>query len=107
MRALRTVGAVLAWLVATLLLVLAVVLCLTVVLLPVGLLLGFAALRLYGIGVKLIVPRSRDIEKGVHKQFRRWRRTHALRRPARSGRKRAEKGIRKSGVQQSGVRQAR
>lgn len=97
MRALRSLVAVLAWLVATVLLVLAVVLSLTVVLLPVGLLLGFAAIRLYGIGVKLIIPRSRDVEKGVRKEFRRWRRTRqvrTLRHSAKAGRKRTARGVR-------------
>ena len=63
----------LAWLVATVLLTLAIVLSATLVLLPVGLLLGFASLRLYRLGVKLILPRSSDIKKGVHKELRKWR----------------------------------
>ena len=64
------VGAVLAWLVATVLLILAIVLSVTLVLLPVGLLLGFASFRLYRLGLKLIMPRPSDIQKGVRKELR-------------------------------------
>lgn len=79
------------WLVATLLFVLAAVLCLTVVLLPVGLLLGFASLRFYGFGIKLMMPRSRGVEGGVRNEFRRWRRKRpirAVRQSTKAGRKR-------------------
>jgi hypothetical protein len=79
MRVLRVFGGVLMWLVATVLLVVALVLCLSVLLLPVGLLLGFAALRLYGVGLRLLLPRSRDIGKGLRKEGRRWRRKMPLR----------------------------
>jgi hypothetical protein len=72
MRALRALAGVLVWLVASLLLLLAVVLGVSIVLLPVGIVLGLAALRLYGVGLRLFLPRSRDIEKGVRKQARRW-----------------------------------
>lgn len=75
MRVLRTAGAALAWLLATVFLVLAVVLSLTLVLLPVGLLLGYAAFRLYRLGLRLALPRATDIEKGVRREARRWRRT--------------------------------
>ena len=75
MRVLRTVGAALAWLLTTVLLVLAVVLSLTIVLLPVGLLLGYAAFRLYRLGLALALPRASDVRKGVRKEVRRWRRT--------------------------------
>lgn len=95
MRIVRTIGAGLVWLLATVLLVLAVVLSLTVVLLPVGLLLGFAALRLYRLGLKWALPRASDVTKGVRKQARRVRRDPAVRRlrravagPARRVRKR-------------------
>lgn len=80
MRVVRTVGAALAWLVATVLVVLAVVLSLTLVLLPVGLLLGYAAFRLYKLGLRLALPRARDVRKGVEKEARRWRRTLTPRR---------------------------
>ncbi|GAA5137984.1 hypothetical protein [Pseudonocardia adelaidensis] len=74
MRVVRTAGACLAWLVATVLLVLAVVVSLTLVLLPVGLLLGYVAVRLYRLGLRLALPRARDVKKGVEKEARRWRR---------------------------------
>jgi hypothetical protein len=75
MRALRAVAGVLVWLLASVLLLLAIVLCLTVLLLPVGLALGFVAVRLYALGLRLFLPRGRDIEKGVRKQARRWKKS--------------------------------
>jgi hypothetical protein len=78
MRVLRMFGGVLLWVIATALLIVALVLCLSVLLLPVGLLLGFAALRLYGVGFRLLLPRSRDIRKGLRKEGRRWRRKMPL-----------------------------
>jgi hypothetical protein len=91
MRILRRLAGVLVWLVATVLLILAVVLSLTIVLLPLGVLVGFAALRLYGTGLKLLLPRSKDIEKHVRKRAgrglrritgrsKRWRRPFARKR---------------------------
>lgn len=74
MRIVRTIGAVLAWLVATVLLVLAVVLSVTIVLLPVGALLGIASFRLYKLGLTWALPRPADVKKGVRKEARRWRR---------------------------------
>jgi hypothetical protein len=67
------------WLVASLLLVLSIVLCVTILLLPVGVLLGLVALRLYVVGFGLLLPRSRDLEKGGRKQARRWWRKSPLR----------------------------
>jgi hypothetical protein len=72
MRVLRSLAAVLIWLVASLLLVVSIVLCVTILLLPVGIFLGLLSLRLYVVGFGLLLPRSRDIEKGVRKQARRW-----------------------------------
>lgn len=79
MRVLRSLAAFLIWLVASLLLVLSIVLCVTILLLPVGILLGMVSLRLYAVGFGLLLPRSRDIEKGVRKQARRWWRKSGLR----------------------------
>lgn len=89
MRVLRSLAAVLIWLVASLLLVVSIVLCVTILLLPVGVLLGLVALRLYVMGFGLLLPRSRDVEKGVRKQARRWWRKSPLRKvPAkRTGRR--------------------
>jgi len=78
----------LTWLVATVLLVLAIALGLTLVLLPVGLLLGWLSFRLYAIGLKLMLPRSRDVTRAVHKEWRGWQRkplVRKLRRTARAG----------------------
>jgi hypothetical protein len=67
------------WLVASLLLAVAIILCITVVLLPVGLLLGILALRLYRLGLSLVLPRKRDLERGVRKEVGRWKkRSHAM-----------------------------
>lgn len=60
MRVLRALAAVLVCLVATVLLILAVVLSLTILLLPLGVLVGFAALRLYVAGLGLLVPRGKE-----------------------------------------------
>jgi hypothetical protein len=79
MRILRTVGAALAWVLATVLLVLAVVLSITVVLLPVGILLGFASMRLYRLGLKWALPRASDVARATRTQARRWRRDPAVR----------------------------
>ena len=78
MRVLRSIAAVLIWLVASLLLVVSIVLCVTILLLPVGLFLGFLSLRLYVKGFGLLLPRPREIEKGVRKQARRWWRKSPL-----------------------------
>lgn len=79
MRVIRSIAAVLIWLVASLLLVVSIVLCVTILLLPVGIFLGLFSLRLYAVGFGLLLPRSRDIEKGVRKQARRWWRKSPLR----------------------------
>jgi hypothetical protein len=84
MRVVRTIGAVSAWLLATVLLVLAVVLSVTIVLLPVGVLLGIASFRLYKLGLKWALPRTADVKKGVRKEAHRWRRQLRPRRTRRS-----------------------
>jgi len=88
MRVLRSLAAVLIWLVASLLLVVSIVLCVTILLLPVGVFLGLVSLRLYVVGFGLLLPRSRDIEKGVRRQVRRWWRKSPVRElaPARTRR---------------------
>lgn len=78
-RIVRTIGAALAWLLASVLLVLAVVLSVTVILLPVGLLLGFASIQLYRVGLKWALLRASDVRSGVSKQARRWRRDPTVR----------------------------
>ena len=79
MRIVRTVGAVVVWIVATVLLVLAAVLCITIVLSPLGVLLGFAAFQLYKLGLRWALPRPADVRKTVRKEGRRWRSRAGLR----------------------------
>ena len=79
MRVLRSLAAVVIWIVASLLLLVSIVLCVTILLLPVGVMLGLLSVRLYVVGFGLLLPRSRDIEKGVRKQARRWWRKSPLR----------------------------
>ncbi|GAA4695524.1 hypothetical protein GCM10023215_36650 [Pseudonocardia yuanmonensis] len=68
-RALRAVAGVLLLVLGTLLLVVALVFCVTVVLLPLGLLVGFLALRLWGYGFRLLLPRKADVQRGLRKEF--------------------------------------
>ncbi len=70
MRALRGAAAVPLLVLALVLSVVALVLCLTVVLLPVGLIVGFAAMRLFKVALKLLMPRPADIQRGVSKGLR-------------------------------------
>ena len=67
------VGAATTCVLATVVLILAVVLGLTLVLLPFGIALGYLSFRLYKIGFKLAMPRPADVKKGVHKQVRSWK----------------------------------
>jgi hypothetical protein len=76
-------------LVATLLLVVAVILSVTVVLLPVGLLLGALALRLYRLGLGLILPRKRDLQRAVRKT------AAPVRKEVRTGWKKTRKTLRR------------
>lgn len=82
MNAVRKLGAVLLWVLATVLGLIAVILCVTLILLPLGLPLLGLAVRMYGKGVRLMLPRhlvpSADEVAGDAK--RGWRR---LRRRAR------------------------
>ncbi len=102
MRVLRMLGAGGAWLVATLLLVLAVVLSVTIVLLPVGVLLGIASFRLYKLGLKWALPRASDVQMVARKEARRLRRRPAVRKLRRStplgkrGRRRARRTLRRT-----------
>lgn len=100
MRVLRVIAGVVVWLVASVLVVVAVLLCVSILLLPVGLLLGFAALRLYGMGFRLLLPRPRDIDKGVRRAARRWWRRSPLsrKRGLRSRRGRARRAARRLGL---------
>jgi len=70
MRALRAGAAVPLLVLAILLSVVALVLCLTLVLAPVGLLVGFVAVRLFKTALKLLLPRPADVQRGVRKGLR-------------------------------------
>jgi hypothetical protein len=70
MRALRAGAAVLLLVLAIVLSVVALVLCLTVVLLPVGLIVAFAAMRLFKTAFKLLLPRTAEVQRGVRKGLR-------------------------------------
>jgi hypothetical protein len=70
MRALRAGAAVLVLVLVIVLSVVALVLCLTVVLIPVGLIVGFAAVRLFRTALKLLMPRPVDVQRGVRKGLR-------------------------------------
>jgi hypothetical protein len=69
-RALRAAAAVLLMLLGTLLLVVALVLCVTVILLPLGIPLGFVAVKLWKYALKLLLPRHADVQRGLRKGFR-------------------------------------
>ena len=103
MRAIRMVGAFLVCVLATVLFVLAVVLSITLVLLPVGLAVGYLAIRLYKISVLLALPRPKDFTKGPKRQVRGLRkgadqRIRSLRKGARKTARRGMKRIRKMDV---------
>lgn len=68
MRALRGIAAVVVWLLATVLLIVSVVLCITLILLPLGIPLMLGALRLYGYGVQLMMPRPAEVKRHVRGQ---------------------------------------
>ena len=53
---------------ATVVLVVAMILCITIVLLPVGLAVGYGAIRMYKWGVQLALPRSADVKRSVDKR---------------------------------------
>jgi hypothetical protein len=98
MRALRGAAAVPLLVLALVLSVVALVLCLTLVLLPVGLIVGFAALRLFRMALKLLMPRPADVQRGVRKGLRLQEMRAAvtrLEKSARRMRKRLPKRIRR------------
>jgi hypothetical protein len=69
-RALRAVGAVLLMVLGTVLLVVALVLCITIILLPLGLPVGYVAVRLWKYALQLLLPREADVRRGLRKGFR-------------------------------------
>lgn len=79
MRVLRALAAIPIFLLATVLLIVAAVLCVTVLLLPLGIPLAIVATRLYAKGVKLLLPRSKELERGVRGVLHRWTKSSAKR----------------------------
>ena len=73
MRFLRGLAAIPVFLLATVLLVVAAVLCVTILLLPLGIPLGFIAMRLYAKGVKMLLPRSSTPRRHGRHRVRRLR----------------------------------
>jgi hypothetical protein len=69
MRALRGAASIVVWLLATVLLVVSLVLCITLILLPLGVPLMLFAFRLYGYGVQLMMPRRAEVKRHIRKQF--------------------------------------
>ncbi|MCE3550931.1 hypothetical protein LWC33_05600 [Pseudonocardia sp. RS11V-5] len=103
-RALRAVAGVLVLVLATLLMVVGLVLCLTVVLLPVGLGVGFLAVKLGKAGVRLLLPRKVDVQRGLQGSLRvpeiraaADRFARSTRRPRRRLRKRVRRARRRLG----------
>lgn len=69
LRVVRGVAAAATWLFATVVLIVALILSITVVLLPLGVPLALLALRLYGVGVQLLAPRKREVKRQLRKSF--------------------------------------
>ena len=65
MKVLRGLGATVIWLLATVVIILAAVLCVTILLLPLGIPLGAFALSLYGKAAQLLFPGSSRFEQLV------------------------------------------
>ena len=70
MRPVRAVGAVLLWVLASVLAVLSLLLCITVILLPLGAPLLFLSVQMYKRAVKLALPRGKDVRLGLRKGLR-------------------------------------
>ncbi len=71
MRVTRGFGAAGVFLLATVLMIVSLVCCVTVVLLPLGIPLALFAMRLYGKGTKMLLPRPQEVQRGLGKLWRR------------------------------------
>ena len=69
MRVIRGAVSVVVSLLATVVLVVSLVLSITLILLPLGVPLMFLAVRLYGYGVQLMLPRPREVKQNIRKLF--------------------------------------
>jgi hypothetical protein len=109
MRLLRGLGAIPVFLLATVLLVVAALLCVTVVLFPAGVVVGYVAMRMYARGVGMLLPRPKPARpklarpklarhrrhKVLHRR-RRWSRRSGPTKRIRRVRKDARKRVRKA-----------
>ncbi len=98
MRFLRGLCAIPFFLVATVLFVVAGLLCVTILLLPLGVPLGYVAMRFYTKGMKMLLPRRRRTKRhGLHKVTRRRsmpaKRIKRVRKDARKRVRRARKTL--------------
>jgi hypothetical protein len=84
-RVLRGIAAVLLSLLASVLLTVSLVLCITVVLLPLGVPLLMVSIWLFKQGMRLLLPRKRDVQRSVRKALR----IPKLRKAVHKGRRRA------------------
>src|SRR3954452_4093319 len=90
MRVMKRLLALGVWVVATVLTLVAVILCVTLVLLPLGLPLMGAALRMYGYGVKLMLPRlpsGSDVADSASRSWRHLRKKSGKSAPAKKTRR--------------------
>ncbi|MET9023032.1 hypothetical protein ABZV93_23915 [Actinopolymorpha sp. NPDC004070] len=71
MRVTRGFGAAGVFLLATVLMIVSLVCCVTVVLLPLGIPLALFAVRLYGKGAKMLLPRPQEVQRGLGRLWRR------------------------------------
>ncbi|MFD2083490.1 hypothetical protein SAMN05421678_1207 [Actinopolymorpha cephalotaxi] len=94
MRVTRGFGAAGVFLLATVLMIVSLVCCVTVVLLPLGIPLAMFAVRLYGKGAKMLLPRPQEVQHGLHKLWR--RKTKKVRKDAGSEIKGVKKRFRKT-----------
>jgi hypothetical protein len=104
MRLLRGLGAIPVFLLATVLLVVAALLCVTVVLFPAGIVVGYVAMRMYARGVGMLLPRPKPARPKLagHRRHRvrhrrhRWSRRSGPTKRIRRVRKDARKRVRKA-----------
>ncbi|GAA2760237.1 hypothetical protein [Actinopolymorpha rutila] len=94
MRVTRGIGAAGVFLLATVLMIVSLVCCVTVVLLPLGIPLALFAVRLYGKGTKMLLPRPQEVQRGLHKLW--GRKTKKVRKDTASEVKGARKRFRKA-----------
>lgn len=94
MRLARGFGAAGVFLLATVLMIVSLVCCVTVVLLPLGIPLALLAMRLYGKGTKMLLPRPQEVQRGLRRLWR--RKTKKVRKDTASEVKGARKSLRKA-----------